>query len=137
MAIRLDLNDAALHQVGMDKARTLVTRVTRRTLNRSAVLAPVDTGRMRASGSMRVAERASSVVGEVEYDAEYSAAVHNGRRALTIRPRTGQYLRFTVGGRVVYARQVRQPARPARPFLSTALQEVAGPEGFEVRVSIG
>lgn len=130
----LNLNQAALHQVGMERARMLVNKVTRQTFNRSAVLCPVDTGRLRASGTMRIAERGSAVVGEVEYDADYAAAVHNGRRALTIRPRAGRYLRFTVGGRVVYARQVHQPARPARPYLATALVEVAGRAGFTVSI---
>lgn len=137
MAITLDLNTAALHQVGMDAAETLVTRVTRRTLNRSAVLCPVDTGILRASGQMRIGRFGSQVKGEVEYTADYAAAVHNGRRALTIRAKGRGRLRFEVGGRVVYARQVHQPARPGRPFLTDALRDVAEPEGFDVTVSIG
>ena len=132
----LHLDRAKLHGVGMKGARTLVTRVTRRTLNRSAVLAPVDTGNLRASGKMRVGGRGSLVVGEVEYTAKYAAAVHEGRRALTIRPtRPGGKLRFVIDGRVVYATKVHQPARAGRPFLSTALAEVAGADGF--RVTIG
>lgn len=134
----LDLDTAALQQVGVNKAIILVNRVTRRTLNRSAVLCPVDTGFLRATGTVSPATAMGSVVvGAVEYDADYAAAVHNGRRALTIRAKGDGRLRFTVGGQVVYAREVRQPARPARPFLSTALQEVAEPEGFEVTVTIG
>ena len=114
----------------------LVNKVTRQTFNRSAVLCPVDTGLLRASGTMRMGAGFGSMVkGEVEYTADYAAAVHNGRRALTIRPRAGRYLRFTVGGRVVYARQVHQPARPARPYLATALVEVAGRAGFTVSIS--
>lgn len=129
---RLDLNRARLHAAGMDEARRKVQRVVRRTDNRSAVLAPVDTGNLRASRRSGVTERGSTVVGEVIYTAEYSAAVHNGRRALTIRARAGGRLRFVVDGRVVYARQVHQPARAARPFLATALREVATQEGFTV-----
>lgn len=132
----LNLNHSALQQVGIDHARTLVTRVIRRTLNRSAVLCPVDNGPLRASGKMEPATVfGNQVRGGVVYDIEYAAAVHNGRRAMTIRPRRGKYLRFTVGGRVVYARQVHQPARKGRPYLATALREVAEPEGF--RVTIG
>lgn len=130
------LNSAALHAEGMDLARRTVTRVVRRTFNRSQILVPVDQGRLRASGRMNVGERGSIVVGEVVYDADYAAAVHNGRRALTIKPtRPGGRLRFLVDGRVVYARQVHQPARAGRPYLSTALAEVAPAEGF--RVTIG
>lgn len=131
----MNLDQAALHRVGMERARMLVNKVTRQTFNRSAVLCPVDTGLLRASGTMRMGAGFGSMVkGEVEYTADYAAAVHNGRRALTIRPRAGRYLRFTVGGRVVYARQVHQPARPARPYLATALVEVAGRAGFTVSI---
>ncbi len=87
-----------------------MTRVCRRTLNRSAVLCPVDTGNLRASGEMKVADRGAEVVGQVTYTANYAAAVHNGRRALTIRAKGNGRLKFTVDGRTVYARQVHQPA---------------------------
>ena len=132
--VSLNLNQAALHRVGMERARMLVNKITRQTLNRSAVLCPVDTGRLRASGSMRIAERGSAVVGQVEYTASYAAAVHNGTRPHVIVPRRGRYLRFQVGGRTVYARRVQHPGTPARPYLATALVEVAGRAGFVVSV---
>jgi hypothetical protein len=132
---QLYLDRAALNAEGMNVARKSVRKVVRRTLNRSAILTPVDTGYLRASGQSSVADRGLVVVGEVKYTANYAAAVHEGRRALTIRAKGGGRLRFVVDGRVVYARQVHQPARAGRPFLSTALREVAAQEGF--RVSIG
>jgi hypothetical protein len=133
----LHLNRPALHGVGIDRARTLVNRVVRRTYNRSAVLCPVDTGNMRSTGVMLPATvRGSVVVGGVVYTAEYTAAVHEGRRALTIRARNRKVLRFIVNGRVVFARQVHQPARKGRPFLADALREVARSEGFRM-VSVG
>ena len=124
---------ASFGSFGMNGARKLVSRVTRRTFNRSQVLCPVDKGNLRASGGMKVGDRGSSVVGRVEYTANYAAAVHEGRRALTIRAKGGGYLKFTVDGRTVFARQVRQPARAGRPFLRTALVEVAAQEGLTVR----
>ena len=130
--LRVDV--AALNTEGMTLARRIVTRATRRTLNRSAVLCPVDTGNLRATGKMNVADRGLVVVGQVEYTANYAAAVHNGRRALTIRAKGNGRLRFVVDGRTVYARQVHQPARPGRPFLATALAEVARGEGFTVTI---
>jgi hypothetical protein len=135
VAYTLRLDHAKLQAVGMREARKLVTRVVRRTLNRSAVLCPVDTGNLRASGSMSVGERGAMVVGQVVYTARYAAAVHEGRRALTIRAKGNGRLRFVVDGQVIYARSVRQPARAGRPFLATALREVATQEGF--RVTIG
>lgn len=135
VAHTLRLDNAQLNAEGMRTARQAVTRVCRRTLNRSAVLCPVDTGNLRASGSMSVGERGLTVVGEIVYSANYAAAVHNGRRALTIKARRpGGKLKFTVGGRTVYATQVHQPARAGRPYLSTALREVAIPEGFTVTI---
>lgn len=131
MANRLYLARAELQAVGMNAARRKVARATRRTLNRSAILAPVDTGYLRSTGHMSLGARGATVRGKVEYTAEYAAAVHNGRRAVTIRPnRPGGRLKFQVGGQTVYARVVHQPARPARPFLTTALREVSAQEGF-------
>lgn len=117
----------------MDEARKRVRRVTRRTDNRSAVLVPVDTGNLRASRRSSVREAGATVVGTVGYYARYAAAVHNGRRALTIRAKGNGRLKFVVDGRTVYARSVHQPARRGRPYLATALREVATAEGFTVR----
>lgn len=116
----------------MEGARKIVRKVTRRTFNRSQILCPVDTGNLRASGSMTLGDRGSLVVGRVEYTASYAAAVHEGRRALTIRAKGGGYLRFVVDGKVVFARSVHQPARRGRPFLRDALLEVAAQEGLTV-----
>jgi hypothetical protein len=118
----------------MDRARKLVNRVVRRTYTRSQILVPVDKGLLRASGRPDLAsDRGAMVIGGVTYTAEYAAAVHEGRRALTIRAkRPGGRLKFVVDGRTVYARQVHQPARAGRPYLRQALQEVAAQEGFTV-----
>lgn len=132
-----------LNGVGMDTAEKAVSRVVRRTFTRSQILCPVDEGQLRASGQPDlIRQRGLVVIGGITYLARYAAAVHNGRRALTIRAKTRDggrpgYLKFTVGGRTVYARQVQQPARKGRPFLATALAEIAPQEGFTVSVSIG
>lgn len=117
---------------GLTVARRVVSRVVRRTHTRSQVLCPVDTGNLRATGQTNVSEKGLTVSGEVKYTAKYAAAVHEGRRALTIRARGGGYLRFVVDGRTVFAREVRQPARAGRPFLLNALREVAAQEGLDV-----
>ena len=48
--------------------------------------------------------------------------------------RPGGRLKFTVGGRTVFAREVHQPARAGRPYLAQALREVAAQEGFSVTI---
>jgi hypothetical protein len=136
MANTLAVSRTALHGVGMTGARKLVTRATRRTLNRSAILCPVDTGLLRATGKMNVGSRGSVVIGQVEYTANYAMAVHEGRRAITIRPKSNDpraRLRFKVGGKWVYAREVHQKARRGRPFLADALREVSQQEGLAFR----
>lgn len=131
----LRINRATMTGVGMDEARKAVNRVVRRTFTRSQILAPVDTGLLRASGRMTLGrDRGALVIGGVEYTANYAAAVHEGRRALTIRAKGNGRLKFTVDGRTVYARSVRQPARAGRPYLATALREVAAQEGFAVTI---
>ncbi len=131
----LKVDRPGLNQVGMREARQQVERVIRRTFNRSQVLVPVDNGPLRASGRIEPASsRGLTVVGGVVYGAEYAAAVHNGRRALTIRAKGNGRLKFVVDGRTVYARQVHQPARKGRPYLATALAEVAAQEGFSVSI---
>lgn len=131
MANTLVVGRAQLQAVGMRTARQAVSRVVRRTLNRSAVLAPVDTGYLRSTGTSNVGTRGSLITGQVEYTAEYAAAVHEGRRAVTIRPkRAGGRLKFQVGGRTVYARVVHQKARAGKPFLADALREVSAQENF-------
>lgn len=129
----LRLDRASLNGQGMTTARRAVGRVIRGTFNRSQVLCPVDTGNLRATGQMTgPTTNGLTVTGAVEYTARYAAAVHEGRRALTIRAKGNGRLKFVVAGRTVYARQVRQPARAGRPYLRTALMEVAAREGFGV-----
>lgn len=138
VAHTLHLDKSKLNAEGIRLARRKVDRVLRRTFNRSQVLVPVDNNVLRASGRIEPATaRGLVVVGGVVYDAEYAAAVHNGRRALTIKAKGNGRLKFVVDGRTVYARQVHQKARAGRPYLSTALQEVAPGEGFTTRISIG
>lgn len=136
VAHKLDLDRGRLTMVGIDGVRKQINQTQRRVFNRSQVLCPVDTGNLRASGRRTpVVVIGNRVSCEIIYDAEYAAAVHNGRKALTIRAkRPGGRLKFTVDGRTVYAREVHQPARPGRPFLWQALREEAGRDGFAVRI---
>ncbi len=60
--------------------------------------------------------------------------VNDGTRPHRIVPKNGSVLRFTVGGRVVYARVVNHPGTRARPFLDQALREVAAQRGYSFRV---
>lgn len=131
--VRVDVNRAALQRVAATGAGRLVLSTTRRVLNRAKVLTPVDTGTLRASQTMEVRTTGSATTGRVSTWINYALAVHEGvPHPVVIRPRTRKALRFVVNGRVVYARKVTLPPRHGRPWLRTALIEVAIPAGFAV-----
>ena len=93
------------------------------------------TGRLR--GSIRAEEpRIFSLRGSVKVgsDLEYAAFVNDGTRPHIIRPRRAQVLRFTVGGRTVFAKVVHHPGTRPRPFLDRALREVAAARGYSFRI---
>lgn len=52
-----------------------------------------------------------------------SIYVLNGTRPHVIRPRRAKALRFTTGGRVVYAQIVKHPGTRANNFLAQAVRE--------------
>ena len=63
----------------------------------------------------------------------YARPVHDGRKAITIRPNLNKNprsdpkkarLKFNIGGKTVFAKEVHQPARKGRPFLKDAVVEV-------------
>ncbi len=68
----------------------------------------------------------------------YARAVHDGRPAITIKPNLSKNprnpkkarLRFQVGGKVVFAKSVKQPARKGKPFLRDAAKEMDD-EGYD------
>ena len=72
---------------------------------------PVDTGRSRAAWTAKF--NASTLKGSVGNNVRYIRMVAEGGtiRAHTIRPRRAKALRFQVGGKTVYAKSVRKPAR--------------------------
>jgi hypothetical protein len=54
----------------------------------------------------------------------HTILVHNGSRRHPIRPRRpGGWLRFEVGGRIVYARAVNHPGYRGDPFMTRALRD--------------
>lgn len=102
-------------------------------LNRAKILAPVDTGRLRASGKIQYSGLFSfRPKATIIFDVDYAAAVNDGTRPHIIRPRNAQALRFRIGGRVVYAKVVHHPGTRANPFLDRALREVTRPAGWTV-----
>lgn len=106
-----------------------VARLERRIVNNASQRAPVDTGNLRrmiTADPITVSASGDQVFGGVTSRANYSLWVHEGTAPHIIRPRHAKALRFTVGGRVVFARYVNHPGTRARPFLrNAALEEIA------------
>ncbi|AHB31703.1 tail assembly chaperone [Mycobacterium phage Bernardo] len=112
-------------------ARRRLSRITRGTATQARADVPVKTGNLGRS----IREDPIVVAGPLRLDsgvtahADYARYVHDGTRAHVIRPRRpGGVLRFTVGGRVVYARRVNHPGTRARPFLRNAAERVVARE---------
>lgn len=60
----------------------------------------------------------------------YARPVHDGRPAMTIKPKKGKFLRFVIDGKEIFAKQVNQPARKGKPFLAEAINEIDN-EGYD------
>jgi len=131
---RVRLDRAELNRTIRGASRRELEATARQVVNRAKILAPVDTGRLRAS--IRIEARRTLTlrsVYTVGSDVEYARMVHDGTRPHVIRPKTANVLRFRVGGRWVYAKVVHHPGTKARPFLDRAVREVAGGKGYDIR----
>lgn len=85
------------------------------------LLAPVRTGRMRSNIGTQFYE--NGLAAEVGTNIEYAPPVEFGTGPRIIRPVRAQALRFTAGGRVVFAKRVNHPGTKARPFLFPAWEQ--------------
>lgn len=128
--IKIVLDRAGIRADANAYAAPEVRRTTRAVLNRSAVFCPVDTGNLRAGGRMKMVVSSRGPRGIVEYIAKYAAAVEDGSAPHIIKARRKKALRFVVDGEVVYAKSVRHPGTPARPFLGKAARLVAAANGY-------
>jgi len=134
--IRLRLARERLRAVLAHDTGRYITLVTNRVNNRAKILAPVDTGTLRSRHTPNVRVLRSRVVGTVTVKVRYAAAVHEGwsQGPRIIRARRRKALKFVYNGRVVIVRQVRWPGARfrGRPWLRSALHDIAGPAGFRV-----
>ena len=80
---------------------------------------PVKSGELRRS--IHVSRRGPGYI--VATNKVYARAVHEGRRSITIRPKSRKALKFTKGGKVVYTRKVTLPKTKPQPFFKEALDK--------------
>lgn len=136
--VTLRINDAAMERIGMDYARDRVAEVTRAIYNRANILTPVRTGRLRSANQFRNYVTGLTARGEVFNNLDYAAAVHNGARPRVIHARTrpwkgGGRLRFkNAGGATIFRHSVNWPGTKPRPWLATAMLQIAPQYGFVV-----
>lgn len=124
---RVSLDRGQLGRVIKGESRKALRLRAPRVLNRAKILAPVDTGRLRASGKVSYSGLFTfRPKATIVFDVDYAQAVNDGTRPHVIRPRNARVLRFVVGGQVVYAKFVNHPGTRANPFLDRALREVVG-----------
>lgn len=131
---RVRLDRAALSRTIRGASRNELDAAARQVLNRAKVLAPVDTGRLRAS--IRIESRRTltlRTIYTIGSDVFYAPYVNDGTRPHQIRPKTKKALKFRVGGRTVFAAVVNHPGTRANPFLDRALREVAANRGYSFR----
>ena len=127
------MDRAALNRTFSATGRREGDAAARQVVARAKVLAPVDTGRLRAS--IRVERRSFFGLRQrwtVGSDVDYAPMVNDGTKPHIIRPKRAKALRFKVGGKTVYAMVVHHPGTRARPFLDRALQDVARGRGYDI-----
>lgn len=131
---RVRIDRADLRRAIRGASMTELRRVAPMVVNRAKVLAPVDTGRLRASIGPATYSRTWTLrpQASIAVGVDYAKMVHDGTRPHVIRPRQAQALRFVVGGRVVFARVVHHPGTRPRPFLDRALAEVTAGRGYRI-----
>lgn len=130
--VRIEVYESVIQPGLVDIALPRVTRTTLRVMNRAMVRTPVDTGNLRNSHHMAVQVEPWLIRGRVWNTCEYAAPVHEGRRAVTIRPVHRRALAFTWRGQFMLRRVVHQPPRRGRPWLREALREVAEVDGYRM-----
>ena len=135
MAGRIRLDPVAVRAEVSRLALRDVARVARQVEARAKQLAPVDTGRLRASITVRPSVSLRGPTVRVQADAAYATFVENGTRPHEIRPRRRRALKFKVGGRTVFARVVQHPGTTGVHFMSRAVREVGSRNGYNVRLT--
>lgn len=132
-SVRVDLYQPVIKALLQDDVGKEVVKTTVKVLNRARVMTPVNTGNLRAGHQFKITSTESKITGEVYNKVKYALPVHEGRRAIVIRPNTKKALAFHWHGQQMVRKWVHQPARRGKPWLRDALREVATSEGYKMQ----
>ena len=91
--------------------------------NLSNTMVNVQTGALRNNLEYSYRKNGDKVKITITSDMPYSVFVHEGTRPHIIRPVRKQVLKFQVGGRNVFTKEVRHPGTKPKPFLRKALKK--------------
>jgi len=126
-AVRAELSRASLRNVS-DVADQVEVQ--------AKILAPVgQTGHLRGSIRKIPVFSIRGPTFRVEATASYAPFVENDTRPHDIKARNAKFLRFRVGGRVVYAKIVHHPGTKGQHFLAKAVRQVAMRNGWNSRIT--
>lgn len=118
---------------GLDALRAELeqrTRITARVLaseweDQLQTTSPVDTGNMRQQTVVRDERTSEGARVTARVDTDYARYVAEGTRPHEIVPRNARALRFTVGGRTVFATRVMHPGTQGNAWWDESLNGVA------------
>lgn len=120
-----------VRQTGMayeDASRYVINEAAYEVQNLAKAYAPVRTGRLRDSIAVRFSNDGMSA--EVYTDTPYAVYQELGTRGpYKIRPKRVKYLRFKVGDKVVFAKEVTHPGIPPAYFFGRAVDNVGATIG--------
>lgn len=128
-----------LQRASLQAMQRSVLRVLRRAMqNLTGRFLRVQTGRLRSSLTAKAFISGDEVVGIVGTNVFYGRIQEEGvLHPWPIVPRRKKTLRFTIGGKVVFARRVTHPPLRSRPWLSTAAEESRQEIEQEFRTAVG
>lgn len=116
-----------IDQAALRRMLNSPTDIVGRDLQRRANAAAAETRRL-APGSVpsqivgpQIGHRGNELSATIESRHPATLYLVNGTRPHLIRPRTRQALRFTVGGRVVFAKLVRHPGTSPNDYMNKGL----------------
>ena len=125
-----------------DAARTLIVQGAMKVQAEAQTLAPVKSGRLRNSISIKYPTPLTAIIGpQVEYGVyqEFGTGSRGefptGPYTITAKP--GKLLRFKVGAKVVFARSVTHPGVRARHYMRDGLEAAIGSQMLDQLAKAG
>lgn len=125
MPYTVSVDDSAIKAMANDSAGPIQQDLrgrANRVLDRARALCPVESGRLKGSLHLQQTPGRDGVTQyQVGSTVDYALMVHEGTRPHLIHPRLRRTLRFTEGGRTIYATVVHHPGTRPHHFLTDAL----------------